>query len=34
MDCLRDHLIATGYLKGLSHLDTIKSSQELDRWLQ
>ncbi|MGE7664679.1 Spo0E family sporulation regulatory protein-aspartic acid phosphatase [Ureibacillus composti] len=27
---LRSHMIATGQLKGLTHPDTIKLSQELD----
>ncbi|MGG0283871.1 aspartyl-phosphate phosphatase Spo0E family protein [Peribacillus butanolivorans] len=33
IDCLRAHLIEIGTLKGLSHPETIKSSQELDKWL-
>ncbi|WMX58771.1 aspartyl-phosphate phosphatase Spo0E family protein [Peribacillus sp. R9-11] len=33
IDCLRAQLIVIGVLKGLSHPDTIKISQELDEWL-
>ncbi|MDN7242292.1 aspartyl-phosphate phosphatase Spo0E family protein [Planococcus sp. N028] len=33
IDSLREKLIAVGLLKGLSHPDTIKISQELDEWL-
>jgi stage 0 sporulation regulatory protein len=30
IDILRTHMIAIGKLKGLTHPDTIQSSQELD----
>ncbi|MDM5213185.1 aspartyl-phosphate phosphatase Spo0E family protein [Peribacillus sp. NJ4] len=30
---LKGRLIVIGMLKGLSHSDTIKTSQELDEWL-
>ncbi|WP_318262422.1 aspartyl-phosphate phosphatase Spo0E family protein, partial [Peribacillus simplex] len=33
IDYLRTHLIEIGMLQGLSHPETIKSSQELDKLL-
>ncbi|MGE6611889.1 Spo0E family sporulation regulatory protein-aspartic acid phosphatase [Peribacillus sp. NPDC076916] len=33
IDYLRTHLIEIGMLQGLSHPETVKSSQELDKLL-